>query len=274
MSDLAESRRNSADDDPRPLVLYFVLAYGVSLVLWLPMLLGRSRSLFALSIGTYGPTLAALATHWIFTRNWRAVQIWTTLPRFLLGLAGGVSAVLAAAFLAAFLMTKSGFDRWQWRALVQILTFFGPNLLGGPLGEEAGWRGFALPRLQNRFNPVGSSLILGFLWANWHVPLMLAHVYNVTWWQFVPVTMAASVFLSYGFNRSAGGTLCAVVVHGFYNIATGIILNDFIGKAILRSNPVQHNIFWMAYVAVAVLLCIVTKGRLGLCPNAAKVRNP
>jgi membrane protease YdiL (CAAX protease family) len=186
MSDLAENKRNSADENPRQLLLYFVLAYGVSLVLWLPMLLGRSRSLLSFSVGTYGPALAALATQWVFSRNWRAVQIWTTLPRFLLGVASGVSAVLAAAFLAASLMTKSGFDRWQWRALVQILTLFGPNLLGGPLGEEAGWRGFALPRLQNRFSPLTSSLALGFLWANWHVPLMLAHVYNVTWCQFVP----------------------------------------------------------------------------------------
>ena len=37
-------------------------------------------------------------------------------------------------------MTKSGIDRWQWSSLVQILTLFIPNLVGGPLGEEAGWR--------------------------------------------------------------------------------------------------------------------------------------
>jgi membrane protease YdiL (CAAX protease family) len=271
MSVLTGSKGNATGWNSRQLALYFVLAYGVSLVLWLPMLLGRSHSLFSFSIGTYGPTLAAVATHWMFCRNWRAVQIWTTLPKFLIGVTGGVLAVLAAAFLAALLMTKSGFDRWQWRALVQIVTFFGPNLLGGPLGEEAGWRGFALPRLQSRFSPLTSSLILGFLWANWHVPLMLAHVYNVTWWQFVLVTMAASVFLSYGFNRSAGSTLCAVVVHGFYNIGTGIILNDLIGKATLRSNPVQHNVFWMAYVAVAILLCIFTKGRLGFCTKTGEV---
>jgi membrane protease YdiL (CAAX protease family) len=273
MRDLTETNqtnRKSSDWDPSQLVLYFVLAYGFSLVLWLPVLLGRSHSRFSLSIGTFGPTLAALATHWIFTRKWRAVRIWTTLPGFLLGVASGVSAVLAAAFLAAFLMTKSGFDRWQWPALVQILTLFAPNLLGGPLGEEPGWRGYALPRLQCRFTPLASSLILGFLWANWHIPLMLAHAYNVTWWQFVIVTMAASVFLSFGFNKSAGSTLCAVTVHGFYNIGTGIILNDFIGKATLRSNAFQHNVFWVAYAGVAALLCILTKGRLGCRPETGR----
>jgi membrane protease YdiL (CAAX protease family) len=266
MSDRANTELKSPDRTLRQLVLYFVLAYGFSVVLWLPMLLGRSHSRFAFSIGTFGPTLAALATHWIFARDWRAVRLWTSLPDFLLGTASGVAAVLAAAFIAAFFMTRSGFDRWQWTALVQILTLFGPNLVGGPLGEESGWRGYALPRLQSRFSPLASSLILGFLWANWHLPLILVHAYNVTWWQFVLVTMAASVFLSFGFNTSGGSTLCAVVVHGFYNIGTGIILNDFIGKATVRSNPVQHNILWMAYAGVAALLWVVTKGQLGYRP--------
>lgn len=60
-------------------------------------------------------------------------------------------------------MTKSGVDLWQWSSLTQILTLFIPNLLGGPLGEEPGWRGFALPRLQRRFDNVGTGIILNDL---------------------------------------------------------------------------------------------------------------
>jgi membrane protease YdiL (CAAX protease family) len=221
MSQVAAIKSMSSVWNPRELAMYFALAYAISLALWLPALVGKSVSHLYLSVGTFGPTLAALTTHQIFAGNWR------------------------------------------WPALLQILTLFGPNLLGGPLGEEPGWRGYALPRLQRRFDPLISSLILGFLWANWHLPLILAHVYNVTWWQFVPLTLAASVFLSFGFNRSKGSTLCAIVVHGIYNVGTGIILNDFIGKATLRSNTVQHNILWMAYAGVAALLSILTKGRLG-----------
>ena len=235
----------------------------MSLVLWLPVLIGGKVSLAFLSPGTVGPTLAALVTHRIFERNWRAVRIWSTLPDLLIGIAMGASSVLMAAFTAAFFMTKSGIDRWQWSSLVQILTLFIPNLVGGPLGEEAGWRGFALPRLQRRFDPVTSSLLLGFLWASWHLPLIVARIYNVAWWQFTVLTMAASVFLSLGFNRSGGSTLCAVIVHGIYNVATGIILNDMIGKATLYSNTVQHNVLWLAYGGVAAIICIVTNGRLG-----------
>jgi membrane protease YdiL (CAAX protease family) len=272
MSRIAAAKRTLPAWNLREMALYFGLAYGISVVLWLPALVGRrsSHRLLFLSLGTFGPTLAALTTHRIFAGDWRAVRLWTTLPSVLLGIASGASAVLIAAFSAAFFMTESGMNRWQWSALLQILTLFGPNLLGGPLGEESGWRGYALPRLQRRFDPLTSSLLLGFLWANWHLPLLLAHVYNMTWWQFVAVTMAASIFLSFAFNKSEGSTLCAIVVHGLYNVGTGIILNDFIGKATLRSNAIQHNILWMAYAGVAALLCIVTKGQLGYRSDAGK----
>jgi membrane protease YdiL (CAAX protease family) len=269
MCDVASTDPTFSAWNPRGLALYFLLAFGFSLVIWLPVFVGGHSSPFYLSVGTFGPTLAALTTHRILAGNWRAVRLWTDLPHFLLGIASGGSAVLISAFAAAFLMTKSGIDRWQWSALLQILTLFGPNLVGGPLGEEVGWRGYALPRLQHRFDPVTASLLLGFLWASWHLPLILAHVYNVTWWQFLAVTMAASIFLSFGFNKSAGSTLCAVVVHGLYNVGTGIILNDFIGKATLHSNTIQHNIFWLAYAGAAAVLCLITKGQLGYRPSRA-----
>jgi membrane protease YdiL (CAAX protease family) len=47
------------------------------------------------------------------------------------------------------------------------------TFLSGPLNEEAGWRGFALPRLQEKHSALGSSLFLGFLWACWHLPFYL-----------------------------------------------------------------------------------------------------
>ena len=256
--------------NPRELITYFLLAYGISLLFWLPIFVVRNPSQLFFFAGTFGPTVAAVVTHRIFAGNWRAVRLWTTMQDFLLGIASGASVVLIAAFTAAFFMTESGIARWQWSALFQILTLFGPNLLGGPLGEESGWRGYALPRLQRRFDPLIGSLVIGFLWANWHLPLLLAHVYDVTWWQFVALTMAASIFLTFGFNKSRGNVCCAIIVHGVYNVGTGVILNDFVGKATLRSNAVQHNVLWMTYAGVAALLCIVTKGRLGYRTDASE----
>jgi membrane protease YdiL (CAAX protease family) len=246
--------------------LFFLLAYGISLLLWSPALIQKNSSrltLAFLSAGTFGPTLAALITERISAGNWRAVRIWTGLRNLLTGIAAGGLAVLLSAFITAFAITKSGIGHWQWLTLLQILTLFVPNLLGGPLGEEAGWRGYALPRLQAHLSPFTSSLIIGFLWANWHLPLIFIHVYNVTWWQFVPLTMAASVFLTLCFNKSEGSTLAPIIVHGLYNVGTGIILNDLVSKATLRSNAAQHNIIWIVYVSVAIFIACLTKGNLG-----------
>ena len=52
---------------------------------------------------------------------------------------------MIAAFTAAFFMTKSGIDRWQWASLTQILTLFLPNLRGGPLGEDLAGGGLPCP---------------------------------------------------------------------------------------------------------------------------------
>jgi membrane protease YdiL (CAAX protease family) len=247
----------------RELAVYFSLAYGISLVLWLPFLLEKNPPPAFLWLGTFGPTFAALVTHRVFEHNWRAVRLWSGLANLAIGIVVGSITVLIAAFTAAFFMTESGLNRWQWSSLLQIPALFIPNLLGGPLGEEAGWRGFALTRLQQLLSPVSSALVLGFLWANWHLPLILGHIYNVSWWQFTMLTIAASVFLSLTFNRSGNSVLSAIFVHGIYNVGTGVILNDLIGKATLYSNTIQHNVLWLAYGGVAVLLCVVTKGRLG-----------
>jgi membrane protease YdiL (CAAX protease family) len=184
-------------------------------------------------------------------------------PKFILGLVASGSIFLFTDFLFALLVTRSGFGRWRWAALTQIVTMFPINLLGGPLGEEAGWRGFALTRIQRGLNPVLSAIVVGFFWANWHLPLILAHVFSVNWWQFLLMTVSASILISFGFNVSRGSTICAIFLHGIYNVAIGVIGNDFIGKAELRSQSFQTRALWMAYVGVAGLLCLVTKGRLG-----------
>ena len=245
------------------MIIFFALAYGISSVLWLPVLAKWIQFPFALSVATFGPTISALITP--SDLRWK-LEVRSPLDNgagFCRRHCFGNVIGMTAAFTAAFFMTESGIGRWEWSSLEQIFIFFLPNLLGGPLGEEGGWRGYALPRLQRRFNPVTSSIILGFFWANWHLPLIVTRVYNVTWWQFVLLTISASIFLTFTFNISNGNILSAIAVHGVYNVGTGIILNDLIAKAKLYSNLVQHNVLWISYAGVAALLCFFSKGRLG-----------
>jgi len=85
----------------------------------------------------------------------------------------------------------------------------------GPI-EEFGWRGLALPLLQRRFTPFWAGLILGIIWAVWHIPAFLISGTPQNAWSFAPYfvgVVAVSVILTPLFNNSRGSLLIAVLYH-------------------------------------------------------------
>jgi CAAX protease family protein len=102
------------------------------------------------------------------------------------------------------------------------------------LGEETGWRGYALPQLQRRFSPLASSLILAVVWFAWHLPQFLV---IATYRDFAPVQYVGmflglacgAVVLTWLYNRSGGSILLVAIWHGLYNVvsatqaATGLL---------------------------------------------------
>lgn len=75
----------------RELLAFFLLAYGISWAVWLPLMLGRDFPSTLLWIGTMGPTVAALIVHRIFNQGWKAVRLWSSPWSLLIGtvLGGG-----------------------------------------------------------------------------------------------------------------------------------------------------------------------------------------
>ncbi len=106
---------------------------------------------------------------------------------------------------------------WPDQPLIPILvqSFIWAMLFGGPLNEEIGWRGFALPRLQLRFSPLVASLIIGTLWGLWHVPLHFMDTYGggafgaIIRLQEIPV----AVIFTWLYNRSKGSLLVMLLLH-------------------------------------------------------------
>jgi hypothetical protein len=102
------------------------------------------------------------------------------------------------------------------------------------LGEEFGWRGFALPRLQARYNALVSSLIVGVMWGLWHIPLFLTEGTAQNIWQkdvgllsailvFTLFVIVSSVQFTWVFNNTKGSVLVAAVMHGASNTWGGYI---------------------------------------------------
>jgi len=108
-----------------------------------------------------------------------------------------------------------------------IYWFFYMLLLGGPLQEEFGWRGYALDRLQSRYTALTSSVILGFIWAIWHLPLNFTSdvgpQYSVALSLFmgsVITLVLLSVFFTWIYNNTGRSILAVLLFHASLNLST------------------------------------------------------
>lgn len=121
------------------------------------------------------------------------------------------------------------------RLLGMAILFFLYNVAYGALSEEPGWRGFALPRLQARFSPLASSLILGVIWAVWHAPGKFGGIeassLTDTLVEWVLIVLVTIIF-TWLFNRTKGSILVTALIHPVMN-TTGNFLNASIGALIL-----------------------------------------
>lgn len=224
----------------KPLILYFVLAYSFSWLIWLPLygphfgVYGLPLLPFHHGLGGLGPLVSAFITTYVFQKK---AGVWQLLlkciqpkpslylmialfsPFVLAGLAAVGSYFLYQTPLNFTSMMRSGeFSDFSPAAV------FGYNILFFGLGEEAGWRGFALPRFQKRFNALTSSLFLTLFWAIWHWPAFFYRpgyvsmdLGGIAGWVFSLLT--GSVLLTWLYNSSRGSILICAVFHATVDMA-------------------------------------------------------
>ena len=107
-------------------------------------------------------------------------------------------------------------------AWIMLVSFAHNFLLGGPLGEEIGWRGFLLPQLLKRHSPLAASLILGVVWALWHLPIDLYAGYLLEGPAAVLVriicVLPLTILFTWFYLQSKGNLLVAMLLHTSINI--------------------------------------------------------
>lgn len=170
---------NQAQDSQNQLVslfLYLGLTFLISWGSWIPMAVFEIDS-FLFYIGAFGPTLAALITTYARTgfsgikTLLKRLTIWKVhIGWYLFSLFSTAPLVLLSIWLHVWL----GGEKPVFNDLSQIylvIPAFFYVLFTSVLGEEIGWRGFALPRLLQKVSPLTASLILALVWAIWHLPL-------------------------------------------------------------------------------------------------------
>jgi membrane protease YdiL (CAAX protease family) len=265
-----------------PLAAFFTLAYLGSWIVWLPMLLAGNTLLlppWAVSPGLKflltvlapfaGPTLAALVmTAALEGRPGvrallrRYVQWRFGLPWYLVALAGPLLLLLlaVAALYGTAALPPLG-EQGITIGAAYLITLIVNLFIGGILGEEPGWRGFALPRLQERYGPLLGSVVLSLFWSLWHLPLIVTPG-GTTWTGsialYIVLNVALTVVHTWVFNGTRSSLLSVMLLHAAINTSARLILPNIPGL----SRDEGNLLLVVVYGLVALLLVVLTKGRL------------
>ena len=213
-----------------PLVTFFLLVFILTWVVWVPRASGAPLGVLG-QAWTWIPAIAALLAAALTGGRGALRELGSRLVRWRVGWQWYVVVILGPAVFSL--------------AVAGIYTLFGgswaeaapPAILAGPLlllplflailtltdglGEELAWRGFALPRLLTRYNALVASVVLGVIWALWHLPLLWTEgngMFHLPVWLLLLDLTAKSILFTWIFLHTRGSVLIAMLFHGATNL--------------------------------------------------------
>jgi len=272
-----------------PLFSYFFITFFLSWLGWVPVALSQSglgllpfrfpgshEANLGILGGALGPIVSAFLCTALVSGKAGLSQLWRRFLLWRVGFQWYVFAALAFPILfmlGVFATVPNALSAFIPSMLPSVLLDFVGLLIVGlffsPLFEEPGWRGFALPRLQERYGPLTGSLILGFFWGLWHLPLFMIQGYLgagpgfldiiIPWAEFTVGLIAMSIFMTWVFNHTKGSILIAMIFHSTTDTFPIQLLFPASYFSFLDS-PLGSMVAWPA---LAIVLLIVTRGKLG-----------
>jgi hypothetical protein len=265
--------KTTNDPSRRSLAAFFILTYAISWTIWLSMVvlsldiqtpLGRTLNIIAI----FGPTLAGLiltAVHHGSSGVGQLIgRLWQPKPRsawigvaLLLPLAIMAVAALIAFLMGDLLLSTAAAAGWLLLLGEFVRIFF----FGGPLGEEIGWRGYALPRLLRHHSPMKASVLLGLVWGVWHAPIYAiagtgqnemvrnGGSFPFLFVAFVVWTIGLSILFTWFYKMARGNLLVIILLHAAVN--TAVFLPTFL---VIQSGMVpllNAGLTWVAAILVS-----------------------
>lgn len=250
-----------------PLVSYFILTYAISWTIWFPVLASARGWInwdvpYALYyFGSFGPLIAAL-TVTALTEGWAGVHIlFRRIIKWRVEIQYYAFAILApvALFIIAVLVNRAITSAWSDLKLLgqaDYLPYLGPFgvlglwMLTYGLGEETGWRGFALPHLQKNRSAASATMTLALLWACWHLP---AFFFRDTYIDlgllgfplFAFMMIFSTMVFTWLYNSTQGSIFIVILFHAVFNWLSVSEAGGQFAPAIM-SAPI---VLWALYVA-------------------------
>ncbi len=255
----------------RQVVVFLLLAAGLSWWTWPLTLLNPTST----ALVPWGPTIAALiVTGLAFGRHelgrlagrmvrWRVGPGW-----YAVALLGPV--VLLGVPVLVLMATGARPDVTEpFPGVATLLLVFAVRFaFGGALGEEAGWRGFLLPRVRRRYGLLAASLVVGVVWMAWHLPLFLSGPATDQRppLQFALWGLALSVVFAWIYERTDGNLLIVMLFHGMVDTFASLVFPLFI------DGGDYGRLFWFLVVAMwltaAAVVALDRRSAPGRAPSA------
>jgi membrane protease YdiL (CAAX protease family) len=249
-----------------PVAAFFVLTYLMTWAVWLPLVILQDRTPPALDLvlrvlGSSAPSALAIL---LVARLHGRAEVRRLLRRLLMGRVAvvwyvAIVAITALAVVAVWVSTLFGFPTPVVAVTVPgVLSVFLFSIFpGSALGEELGWRGFALPRLQASRSALAASLIVGPVWGTYHLPLFLLGNPTRPFALFLPFALSCvimSVFYTWMYNGTRGSLLLAVLLHAATNLPLSIVF------APLERHVLPAYWIYVGMLALAAAVLVIRAG--------------
>lgn len=248
-----------------PLLLFFLLSIGFILLIALPGILANYGFmelnfpvLPLMVIGSWTPNIAAFVViAFILKRKggiralFRRWTMWKISPWWYLVAFSPILAGILGAFLFHLFDPRATLPS-ETPNLGFLLAFLIISLITGAMGEELGWRGFALPWLQTRFNAFWASIILGIAWGFWHLPLWFTGMgwEETSFWLFAWVGIVVTIIITWICNSTKGNMVLVTLFHMSFNYGMGL-MGELWGMSLPQIT------LWMAIILTVYMLVIL-----------------
>jgi len=253
-----------------PLTSFFTLALAVTWLAFIPYYYSTD----GIPWFTFGPMVAGFTMAAVTgglkqvksllaaTFRWKVNPIWYV---------AAIGLPFASQYFSVLLNPLFGSAAPAWGNIPPVMEIIPMVALllvfSGPVGEEIGWRGFVLPRLLEKYSALSASLILGLVWAIWHLPLILVNDFTAHG-ALMPVI--AAILFTWISQNAKGSVLLAILMHASYQNSV-----RYLGKVFTDGDHVQQqwlgNGIWLVMIA-AILLVYGTKSFMNRTPKRVELQ--
>ena len=246
--------------DNKPLIMYFIISFILAWIL-MGVVIGQNYGFLKgnlpieplLIVGAWSPNLAAIIILKISVRRkgatkalfwgwakWRVKPIWYILTL----------SPIVVSFITIYLYNLLYRYYPSTGVLTNPFSFLFLLIMAtltGATGEQLGWRGFALPWLQTKMNALFSSILLGFIWSLWHLPLWFAGIgyETIPFGAYTLIGISFSIVVTWACNNTEGSMVIASLFHLFLNVSINLL------------NKEAYTIYAVVFFLASVFITII-----------------